>query len=36
MVKKLNASWKMYVDYTYLNKAYYKDYFSLPKIDQLV
>ena len=36
MVKKNNGKWRMYVNFTDLNKAYPKDNFSLPKIDQLV
>ena len=36
MVKKSNDKWRMCVDFTDLNKAYPKDSFSLPRIDQLV
>ena len=36
MVKKANGKWRMYVDFTDLNKAYPKDSFPLPRIDQLV
>lgn len=36
LVKKLNRKWRMYVDFTNLNKAYPKDSFLLPRIDQLV
>lgn len=36
MVKKLNDKWRIYIDYTYLNKAYPKDSHPLSKIDQLV
>ena len=36
MVKKVNEKWRMCIDFTYLNSAYPKDSFSLPKIDQLV
>ena len=36
MVKKRNDKWTMCVDFTDLNKAYPKDSFSLPRIDQLV
>ena len=36
MVKKSNGKWRMCVDFTDLNKAYPKDSFPLPRIDQLV
>ena len=36
MVRKANGKWRMYVDFTDLNKAYLKDCFLLPRIDQLV
>ena len=36
LVKKANRKWKMCVDFTNLNKAYPKDSFPLPRIDQLV
>jgi hypothetical protein len=36
MVKKNNGKWRMCVDFTDLNKAYPKDSFPLPRIDQLV
>ena len=36
MVKKTNGKWRMCVDFTNLNKAYPKDSFPLPRIDQLV
>ena len=36
MVKKANDKWRMCVDFTDLNKAYLKDSYSLPRIDQLV
>lgn len=36
MVKKKNGKWRVYVDFTSLNKACPKDSFPLPKIDQLV
>lgn len=36
MVKKANRQWWVCVDFTDLNKAYPKDCFPLPKINQLV
>ena len=36
LVKKPNSKWRTYVDFTDLNKAYPKDNFPLPQIDQLV
>ena len=36
MVKKSNGKWRMCVDFTDLNKAYPKDSYLLPRIDQLV
>ena len=36
MVKKANDKWTIGIDYTDLNKAYPKDNFSIPRIDQLV
>ena len=36
MVTKANGKWSMCVDYTDLNRAYPKDTFPLPKIDQLI
>ena len=36
MVKKNNSKWRMYVNFTDLNKACPKDSFPLPRIDQLV
>ena len=36
MVKKSNGKWCMCVDFTDLNRAYPKDSFPLPRIDQLV
>ena len=36
LVKKANKKWRMCVDFTDLNKAYSKDSFPLPRINQLV
>ncbi|GFS29078.1 hypothetical protein Acr_00g0005240 [Actinidia rufa] len=36
VVKKKTGKWRVYVDFTNLNRACPKDYFPLPKIDQLV
>lgn len=36
LVPKPNGSWRMYVDYTDLNKACPKDNFPLPKVNRLV
>ncbi len=36
VVKKNNAKWMAYVDFTDLNQVYLKDHFPLPKIDLLV
>ena len=36
MVKKANSKWRMCADFTDLNKAYPKDSYPLPRIDQLV
>ena len=33
LVKKENGKWRMYVNFTDLNKAYSKDSFPLPRID---
>ena len=36
VVKKKNSKWRVYVDFTDLNRACPKDPFPMPKIDQLV
>lgn len=36
LVKKQNDKWRMYVDFTDLNKAFSKDSFPLPRIDLIV
>ena len=36
MVKKKNGKWRVYVDFTDLNKACPKDPFPMPQIDRLV
>ena len=36
MVKKANGKWRMYVDFTNLNKACPKDSYPLPRINLLV
>ena len=36
MAKKSNGSWRMCVDFTNLNRACPKDFYPLPRIDQLV
>ena len=36
MVKKSNGKWRIYIDYTDLNKACPKNSFPIPRIDQLV
>ena len=36
MVKKASWKWRMYVDFTDLNKACFKDSYPLPRVDVLV
>ena len=36
LMKKANGKWRMCVDFMDLNKAYPKDSFPLPRINQLV
>src|SRR3954465_8479736 len=36
LVPKKNRTWRMCIDYTCLNKAYPKDPFALPRIDQVI
>ena len=36
VVQKKNGKWRVYVDFTDLNRACPKDPFPMPKIDQLV
>lgn len=36
LVKKANGKWRIYIDYIDLNKAYPKDIYPLPIIDQLL
>ena len=36
VVKKKNGKWRVYVDFTDLNRACPKDPFPMPKIDQLI
>jgi len=36
MVKKANSKWRMYIEFTDLNKACFKDNYPLPRIEQWV
>ena len=36
LVLKKNNKWRMFIDYTSLNKACPKDPFALPQIDQMI
>ena len=36
LVKKENGKWRLYIDFTDINKAYPKDSFPLPRIDLIV
>ena len=36
LVRKKNKEWRIYVDYTDLNKHYPKDPFGLPRIDEVI
>ena len=36
LVLKKNNKWRMCIDYTSLNKAYPKDPFGLPRVDQVI
>src|SRR4051812_38497059 len=36
LILKKNETWRMCIDYTDLNKAYPKDPFALPRIDQII
>ena len=36
MVKKSNGKWRMCINFTDLNRAYFKDSYPLPRIDTLV
>ena len=36
MVKKANGKWRICINFTDLNRAYFKDSYPLPRIDTLV
>ena len=36
LVKKANGKWRLCIDFTYINRAYPKDNFPLPRIDLIV
>ena len=36
LVKKANGKWRLYIDFTNINRAYPKDRFPLPRIDLIV
>ena len=36
LILKKNGTWRMYIDYTNLNKACLEDPFALPRIDQII
>lgn len=36
LVKKANGKWRMYVDFTYLNRTCPKDHYPLPSINKLI
>jgi hypothetical protein len=36
LVPKNNGKWRMCIDYTSLNKAYLRDLFPFPRIDQVI
>ena len=36
LVKKVNGKWRLYIDFTNVNRAYPKDNFPLPRIDFIV
>ena len=36
LIKKANGKWRLYTDFTYVNRAYPKDSFPLPRINLIV